>query len=170
MKNEEFKKGLPGVGKDLSMIEFKCEFCGHEMDDYAETFDDGQYTRTIAYRCANKECPGPPQMVEKSRLDEAYEIIATLSKPMVCGVCLGIPLESRRMCVCRGVGTESAELAGVRAMYHELNIEYENLEAELDAVMVSVDKWLEGKELKNNPATRAADAREKALKAIESRK
>lgn len=39
---------------------------------------------------------------------------------------------------------------------------------ELDAVMHSVDKWLEGDDLKNNPATRAADAREIALKAIES--
>lgn len=39
---------------------------------------------------------------------------------------------------------------------------------ELDAVMTSVDKWLTGDELKNNPATRAADAREVALKAIEA--
>ena len=39
---------------------------------------------------------------------------------------------------------------------------------ELDAVMYSVDKWLEGDALKNNPATRAADAREYALRAIES--
>lgn len=38
---------------------------------------------------------------------------------------------------------------------------------ELDAVMHSVDKWLEGDELKENPATRAARAREKALCAIE---
>jgi hypothetical protein len=39
---------------------------------------------------------------------------------------------------------------------------------ELDAVMITVDKWLEGQALKNNPATRAADAREIALKAIEA--
>lgn len=39
---------------------------------------------------------------------------------------------------------------------------------ELDAVMTSVDKWLKGDELMNNPATRAADAREIALKAIEA--
>lgn len=39
---------------------------------------------------------------------------------------------------------------------------------ELDAVMLSVDKWLDGPALKNNPATRAADAREVALKAIEA--
>jgi hypothetical protein len=38
---------------------------------------------------------------------------------------------------------------------------------ELDAVMVSADKWLEGDQLRNNPATRAADAREVALKATE---
>ncbi len=38
---------------------------------------------------------------------------------------------------------------------------------ELDAVMLSVDKWLDGPALKNNPATRAADAREIALRAIE---
>jgi hypothetical protein len=41
---------------------------------------------------------------------------------------------------------------------------------ELDAVMHSVDKWLDGPALRNNPATRAADAREIALKAIESEK
>jgi DNA primase large subunit len=39
---------------------------------------------------------------------------------------------------------------------------------ELDAVMMSVDKWLDGTALRNNPATRAADAREIALKAIEA--
>jgi len=39
---------------------------------------------------------------------------------------------------------------------------------ELDAVMTSVDKWLVGDALKNNPATRAADAREVALNAIEA--
>jgi hypothetical protein len=40
---------------------------------------------------------------------------------------------------------------------------------ELDAVMISVDKWFDKDDtrLKNNPATRAADAREIALKAIE---
>jgi hypothetical protein len=41
---------------------------------------------------------------------------------------------------------------------------------ELDAVMISVDKWLEGKQLENNPATRASDAREYALRAIEKEK
>lgn len=41
---------------------------------------------------------------------------------------------------------------------------------ELDGVMHSVDKWLKGDALKNNPATRAADAREVALKAIEAEK
>ena len=42
---------------------------------------------------------------------------------------------------------------------------------ELDAVMHSVDKWFDEGDprLKNNPATRAADAREIALKAIEAR-
>ena len=39
---------------------------------------------------------------------------------------------------------------------------------ELDAVMLSVDKWLDGDELKDNPATRAARAREVALRAIEA--
>jgi flagellar biosynthesis/type III secretory pathway protein FliH len=38
---------------------------------------------------------------------------------------------------------------------------------ELDAVMLSVDKWLDGPALRNNPATRAADAREFALRSIE---
>lgn len=41
---------------------------------------------------------------------------------------------------------------------------------ELDAVMISVDKWFDEGDprLKNNPATRAADAREIALRAIEA--
>ena len=40
---------------------------------------------------------------------------------------------------------------------------------ELAAVMqLGIDKWLEGDELKNNPATRAADAREKVLRIIEN--
>ncbi len=40
---------------------------------------------------------------------------------------------------------------------------------ELDAVMVSVDKWFDADDprLENNPATRAADAREIGLRAIE---
>ena len=40
---------------------------------------------------------------------------------------------------------------------------------ELDAVMLSVDKWFDDNDprLKNSPATRAADAREIALQAIE---
>ena len=41
------------------------------------------------------------------------------------------------------------------------------LQATLDAVMISVDKWLEGDALKNNPETRASDAREIALKEID---
>lgn len=41
---------------------------------------------------------------------------------------------------------------------------------ELEAVMLSVDKWFDEDDprLKNNPATRAADAREIALQAIEA--
>jgi hypothetical protein len=38
---------------------------------------------------------------------------------------------------------------------------------ELDAVMHSVDKWLDEASMKDNPATRASTAREIALKAIE---
>lgn len=39
---------------------------------------------------------------------------------------------------------------------------------ELDAVMMSVDKWLTGDQLKYNAATRASTAREVALKALDS--
>ena len=42
------------------------------------------------------------------------------------------------------------------------------IEAELNAVMHFVDKWLDGDELRDTPANRANNAREKALKAIES--
>lgn len=42
------------------------------------------------------------------------------------------------------------------------------LQAELDAVLqLGVDKWLEGDELNENPATRAGRAREKTLRLIE---
>ena len=43
-----------------------------------------------------------------------------------------------------------------------------DLEAEMDAVMHFVDKWLDGDELNESPANRANTAREKALKAIET--
>lgn len=56
-----------------------------------------------------------------------------------------------------------------RDLYLKLQAEEsrrEEAEAELEAVMLSVDKWLpEG--YPGNPATRACDAREVALKAIE---
>lgn len=63
------------------------------------------------------------------------------------------------------------ELANLIA-FHDASVRAEALKDdfrmdELDAVMVSVDKWLEGEALNNNPATRAAEAREIALKAIE---
>jgi hypothetical protein len=49
--------------------------------------------------------------------------------------------------------------------------ERDALKAELDAVMqLGVDKWLEGDELKENPATRAAKAREKVLKSLDALK
>ena len=48
-----------------------------------------------------------------------------------------------------------------------LKAERDSFEYELLAVMHSVDKWLEGKDLKDNPATRAVTAREVALRAIE---
>jgi hypothetical protein len=45
---------------------------------------------------------------------------------------------------------------------------HESVMRMLDAVMsLGIDKWLEGDELKQNEATRAATAREKALKIIE---
>jgi len=52
--------------------------------------------------------------------------------------------------------------------YGDLRKEKNLVQAELDAVMHSVDKWLDGDDLKNNPATRAADAREIALRLIDA--
>ena len=46
--------------------------------------------------------------------------------------------------------------------------DYAALQAEIDAVMHFVDKWLNGDELKESPANRANAAREKALKAIDA--
>src|SRR5688572_23218730 len=49
-----------------------------------------------------------------------------------------------------------------------LTAELGKAHAELFGVMHSVDKWLSEKQLSENPATRAADAREVALRAIEA--
>lgn len=67
---EDLKRGLPGIGCDSFMTDLKCNFCGQKMDDYAETFPDGEYTRTIGYRCINKDCPGPPKLLKKKELLE----------------------------------------------------------------------------------------------------
>jgi hypothetical protein len=148
MKNEDFKKGLPGVGTDSFMENFKCRFCGTTMDERAVLYTNGEYTRELEFYCPNMGCPGPP----------------TSYSNKMCGVCLGRPLESGRECICGGIGTETAELDGIRKAYHELQCEF-------DAVMqLGIDKWLSGDELKYNPATRAAMAREKALRAIEGHK
>ena len=41
---------------------------------------------------------------------------------VTCGVCAGQPLASGRQCVCGGVGTESAELQGIREQLVDLEI------------------------------------------------
>ena len=56
----------------------------------------------------------------------------------------------------------------VASGYYVPAAEYEDLQAELNAVMVFVDKWLSGDQLKQSPANRANEAREVALKAIEA--
>lgn len=43
----------------------------------------------------------------QAALDEA-------KKPIACSVCLGQPLKSGRPCICGGVGTEQAEMHGLR--------------------------------------------------------
>jgi len=60
-----------------------------------------------------------------------------------------------------------AEIERLQAENTRLKAERDSFEYELLAVMHSVDKWLEGKDLKDNPATRAGTAREVALRAIE---
>lgn len=49
--------------------------------------------------------------------------IDDLKKPIPCGVCGGRPLASGRECVCKGVGTEQAEMQGLREMVFELQEE-----------------------------------------------
>lgn len=56
--------------------------------------------------------------------DENAELrtaLAASREPVMCSVCLGKPLASGRECVCKGVGTEQAEMQGLR----ELCFEYE---------------------------------------------
>lgn len=47
--------------------------------------------------------------------------------------------------------------------------EIERLQCVLQGVMLSVDKWLDGDELKQDEVNRAADMREKTLKIVESK-
>lgn len=61
--------------------------------------------------------------------------------------------------------TKAAEQEDVEGLKSEQ--ELEDLRTELDAVMVSVDKWLLCPEEEGSPANRAAVAREAALGAIE---
>jgi hypothetical protein len=72
-RREEKKRDLMGAGTDSFMVDWKCRFCGHDMDEYAETFEDGEYTRTTSFRCINKDCPGLPKSVNKEKLIECLE-------------------------------------------------------------------------------------------------
>ena len=40
----------------------------------------------------------------------------------VCGVCAGMPLASGRGCICGGIGTEQAEMQGLRERLVDLEI------------------------------------------------
>jgi len=53
-------------------------------------------------------------------------------KPTPCNVCLGEPLKSGRQCICGGIGTEQAELQGLRERCFDLEARVEELETKLD--------------------------------------
>jgi hypothetical protein len=62
---------------------------------------------------------------------------ASPTEPVPCGVCGGRPLASGRECVCKGIGTEQAEMQGLRETCFELEREVESLRA---AAQIGADR------------------------------
>ena len=60
----------------------------------------------------------------------------------LCGVCLGRPLASGRPCICGGVGTEDAEMYGLRAECFRLDAELTALRARVEALTTPDSFWL----------------------------
>jgi len=54
-----------------------------------------------------------------------------MSERIPCNVCLGRPLPNKKKCICGGIGTESAELTGIREEWATCVIKNSQLEAEL---------------------------------------
>lgn len=76
------------------------------------------------------------------RTQEAVAILTSIAKecprrleqPAMCGVCLGAPLPSGKECICKGEGTEEAEMRGLRLMVYDLEAEISRLEADREGM------------------------------------
>lgn len=93
------------------------------------------------------------------QIEKALEHCSILDTSM--DSCGGCPLDGQDYCVCQI--TKDA-LALIRRQKAEIS----RLEYTLLGVMHSVDKWLEGDELKQDEVNRAITMREKTLRIVES--
>lgn len=83
-----------------------------------------------------------------SSLSATRDELAEAKKPIPCGVCCGQPLASGRPCICKGIGTEHAEMQGLRELAFELERECasqreraEAAEAKRDELQDEIDSY-----------------------------
>jgi hypothetical protein len=67
--------------------------------------------------------------------------VERLKSPKLCGVCCGEPLASGRKCICGGIGTEDAEMDGLRVALHDTERRAETAEQALAKLSKKVKGW-----------------------------
>jgi hypothetical protein len=111
-----------------------CPLCGVELE--------GPPVRLLPWHAYESKCPfvgvSMPGMAwgELKRL--ASPALAP-SEPYKCGTCAGQPLASGRTCVCDGIGTEEAEIRGLRI--EAIRLQESALAPSAAAVLAAVDAW-----------------------------
>jgi hypothetical protein len=101
--------------------------CAVEYEDSARACDTpalarfrAQRTQTAARLREMAECIGALVTALRSSEAARREVIP-------CGVCLGRPLKSGRECICGGIGTEQAEMQGLRSRCFDLEATVESV-------------------------------------------
>jgi hypothetical protein len=61
-------------------------------------------------------------------------------EPVACGVCLGQPLASGKKCICGGIGTEQAEMQGLREALFDAESARQEVERELAAAKAAHER------------------------------